>query len=239
MADSAKERVPRKIEKRVGVFGHSFVASYHGLYTQKLNEFCPNVKFEEHGLKGSGVSHVIGELRKISFGQYDEAIIHTGVNEIKGWEEGTWEKSFERIRKKLESAIKIAREKGIGRIILVEATPWKGYPTWREKNAGYTLEYNKLLAELAKDKDVELVKLYDLMEGEKGALKEEYSGDFLHPNKKGYEVIAKAIAESKYPQWIELKGYVPLVSEPAKDAQKTVKTPAEGSWTDRLRRIVQ
>lgn len=205
-----KKRVPRKIRKKVGVFGHSFVATYNNYYTRKLNKFCPNVKFTAHGLKSSGISHVISELLGIRKGAYDEAIIHTGVNEIRAWKAETWEKFFERIQKKLKRAIKIARNKGVGRILLVEATPWKGYTTWNENNAEYTLRYNKLLAELAKDADVELVKLYDAMEGKKGTLNDEYSEDSLHPNKKGYEAIAKIIAESKYPQWIDLRGYVPL-----------------------------
>lgn len=227
MADSKKGAVPRKIEKAVGVFGHSFVAGYHDYYTEKLNEFCPGLKFESHGIKSTGAAYVVGELEKIFWGEYDEAIIHTGINEIASWNKRTWKGKFKELGERLHKAIKIAREKGIGRIILVEATPWKGYPRWTAEKAEYTLEYNKFLARLAKDKDVELVKLYDLMEGEEGALKKEYSGDSLHPNKKGYEVIAKAIAQSKYPQWIELKGYVPLRDEPAKGVPKSAKIPAE------------
>jgi lysophospholipase L1-like esterase len=241
MADPRKRRVPRRIEKKVGIFGHSFVARHQNYYTKKLNEICPNVKFEAHGLRDSGVSWVISELLKIKRGQYDQAIIHAGINEIGAWKEETKEKSFGRIQKKLKRAIKIARNKGMGRILLVEATPWRGYVTWNEDRGGYTLEYNKLLAELAEDADVEVVKLYGLMDSGDGRLKEEYSGDSLHPNIQGLEVIAKAIAESKYPQWIDIgQGYVPLGSKSAKEASKSSETPVEGGGKGkRRRRVVQ
>jgi lysophospholipase L1-like esterase len=224
----AEGSVPRKIKKRVGVFGHSFVGHYNGHYTRKLNEFCPNVKFEAHGKGNNRVSWAVARLRRIKRGQYDEIIIHTGVNDIAGWETGLGKKLAE-LREKLQRAIKIAKNKGVGRIILVEATPWKGYGTWNEERGECTIEYNRILSELAKEEGVEVVELYDFMEGEPGKLKEEYAGDSLHPNREGFEVIAKRIAESKYPQWVEIGGYVPLGSEGGKRASGKRETYLRGS----------
>jgi Txe/YoeB family toxin of Txe-Axe toxin-antitoxin module len=198
-------KVPRKIEKKVGLIGHSFVAYSQEKYAGRLNEFCPSVKFSARGKGGSGMKWVILKLENAGRGQYDEVIIHSGVNEIAVFKPKSWEKQMRWTINGLREAIRLARKKGVKRIILIEATPWKGYPSWTQDKAEYTLEYNRRLAGIAADSaDVELVKLYDKMEGEEpGAMKPGYTADGLHPNSEGLLAIVQEIAMTQYPEWIE------------------------------------
>lgn len=216
-----EKRIPKRVGMRVGVFGHSFVAYAGKYYTAVLNETCPKVKFSAHAKRGSGIGWVLGKLRQVRRGQYDEVIIHSGINDIAGFTPEKWERQMERTVGKLEKAVSLARRRGAKKIILVEATPWKGYESWNKDRAAYTIEYNRRMEEIARGAgDVELVKLYEMMEGgEPGAMKEEYSIDGLHPNKEGLLEVAMEIARTQYPEWTEEKE-VPEVETKAARREK-------------------
>lgn len=244
-----EKKVPKRVVKRVGVFGHSFVELSQEHYIGKLNSLCPRVKFYAHGKAGSGTSWVVGALEATEKGKYDEIIIQTGVNEIAAFREKNAERQLARMERKLRKAIRIAKRKGAGRVLLVEATPWKGYKVWdkgkhverwSEWKGEYTKEFNRMLGRLAEKDGVEVVRLYDLMEDgeEVGAMKKEYTKDCLHPNRRGQEAMAEAVAEAGYPEWVrgkkrlgekERREIVERLLEPIKGRVLPKRLPGEGS----------
>ncbi len=212
-------RVYKKTEKRVAFLGHSFVAfkrkpeggGKRQGYVEMLNQNSSGVRFTGYGKSDDTTVGILRRIKKIPLRRYDVLGIYAGVNDLRTFRRNpNW---LEKIEGNLKQMIKIAAEKGIKRILLVEVSPWGGYVTWNKELGKRTLELNRMLGKLASDPEiaelgiaVEVVEVFSGMkrEGrdEVARLKEEFVGrkvkggkDYLHPSYEGFEYIAERIAE--------------------------------------------
>ncbi len=206
MADA--EIVPLRA-KRVAVVGDSIVGFQGGYYTRKLNEYGLGVKFDQFGASGDTTEGMRRRLPGIvGSGKYSELILAGGVNDLAiggGGNEGNWKKNSQKFENNIREMIKIAKKNGIEKILLVEVAPWGGSQNSSAMKEERTLEYNDMLAKVAKETGAALIPVHKSMEGEKGRLLDQFSGrrkdgakDWLHPSERGLEMIAKRIAETGY-----------------------------------------
>jgi lysophospholipase L1-like esterase len=202
------ELVPERA-KRVAVVGDSIVGFQNGYYTRKLNEYGLGIKFDQFGVSGESTEAMKGRIRGIAgSGKYSELILAEGVNDLAkrgGGSEENWRKNLSGSEKNMREMVKVAKRNGIERILIVEVAPWGGSDNSNQLKEKRTLEYNEMLAKVAQETGAVLITVHKSMEGEKGKLLEQFTGrrmdgakDWLHPNEKGLEMIAKRIAESGY-----------------------------------------
>ncbi len=202
------EIVPERA-KRVAIVGDSIVGFQSGYYARKLNEYGLGAKFDQFGESGESTDAMRRRLPGIvGSGKYSELIIAEGVNDLAkrgGGSEENWKKNLSDSEKNMREMITVAKRNGIERILIVEVAPWGGSDSSNALKEKRTLEYNTMLAKVAKETGAVLIPVYESMEGEKGRLLERFTWrrkdgerEWLHPGERGLEMIAKRIAESGY-----------------------------------------
>ncbi|MEM4272711.1 MAG: SGNH/GDSL hydrolase family protein [Candidatus Bilamarchaeaceae archaeon] len=202
------EIVPARA-RRVAVVGDSVVGAQGGYYARILNEYGLGFQFDAFGKTGDTTEGIKKRLPKILRKGYEELIIAGGVNDLAifgGAKDSLWKSKFlPQLESNIREMVGLARSKGVKRILLVEVAPWGGSPNSSPLKEMRTVEYNGMLAKVARETGAILVSIHKIMEGENGRMKAALAGkrrdgktDWLHPGKNGLELIAKRIAEAGY-----------------------------------------
>jgi lysophospholipase L1-like esterase len=139
-------------------------------------------------------------------------VIFAGTNDLAG---NTGPMSVEAIEDNLKSMAELARANGI-RVVLASIMPINDYTKNKDgapviRSTGRPPEkiiaVNQWIKKYAEDNKLVFLDYFSAMVDEKGFLKEELSGDGLHPNAKGYEVM-KPLAEKAIISTLKHKQHV-------------------------------
>lgn len=119
--------------------------------------------------------------------QPDTVVILAGINDIAG---NTGPTTLDNIANNLYSMAELARANQI-KVILCSVLPAYDFP-WNpnQKPAEKIIALNTMIKNYADEKGILYLDYFSSMKDERNGLKAEYSGDGVHPNKKGYQIMA-------------------------------------------------
>lgn len=185
---------PAKGEKRVVFMGNSITEGW----INTCPEFFEGRPYINRGIGGQTTPQMLIRFRQDVINlQPKVVVILAGTNDIAG---NTGPSTLEMIEDNLASMAEIAHANGI-KVILCSVLPAYDYP-WRkgmEPNVKIP-ELNKWIKNYAEKNKFIYLDYFSAMVDEKNGMKADLSGDGVHPNKKGYEImqpmVEKAIAKA-------------------------------------------
>ena len=190
--DNAKAAPTAKGERRVVFMGDSITDSWDDA---KYGGFFPGKPYLDRGISGQTTPQMLIRFRPdvISLGP-SVVVILAGTNDLAG---NTGPATLEAIEGNLASMAELARAHGI-RVVLASLLPVSDYETRDGKPLIQTQRrppekiraLNEWMKSYAAANGATYLDYYSAMADEKGFLKDELSDDGLHPNAKGYAVMA-------------------------------------------------
>ena len=187
---NSKTASPLKDEKRVVFFGDSITDSW------KLSDYFANKPYVNRGIGGQTTPQMLIRFRPdVVRLKPKVVVILAGTNDIAG---NTGPMTIEAIEDNLTSIVELAHANGIN-VVLASLLPVSDYEKNKEgkpiiQTTRRPPEQIKALNEWIKNyvaqNGLTYLDYYSGMVDEKGFLKDEMSDDGLHPNSKGYEVMA-------------------------------------------------
>ncbi len=182
---------------RVGIIGDSITAGgrYGRTLRTTLRTTSPEAVVDSYGVQNESISTIRGRFRRDILDHspaYNTVVIQGGINGIEGLSVIDAESSFTRM-------ISDARGRGM-KVVLLTITPWAGYSGSTTEAQRRTAELNTWLRSQAQaDGSVVVVDTSALGEGNPPRLRAAYdSGDGLHPNDAGRDLIAQRIAQAAF-----------------------------------------
>ena len=120
-------------------------------------------------------------------------VLLVGINDIAG---NTGPSSLEMITNNIFSMAELAKANNI-KVILCSVLPAYDFP-WRGglAPAEKVVTLNKMIEKYANINNILYLDYYSAMVNEQKGLKAEYSGDGVHPNKMGYEVMTPLVEKA-------------------------------------------
>ena len=185
---------PAKGEKRVVIMGNSITEGW----INTCPEFFEGRPYINRGIGGQTTPQMLIRFRQDVINLHPKVVvILAGTNDIAG---NTGPSTLEMIEDNLASMAEIAHANGI-KVILCSVLPAYDYP-WRkgmEPNVKIP-ELNKWIKNYAEKNKFIYLDYFSAMVDEKNGMQADLSGDGVHPNKKGYEImqpmVEKAIAKA-------------------------------------------
>jgi len=198
---NAKTGAPNADEARVVFMGDSITDSWDD---PKYGGFFPGKPYIDRGISGQTTPQMLIRFRPDVIAlRAKVVVILAGTNDIAG---NTGPTTVRAIEDNLISMFEIAQANGI-RVVLASVLPISDYERnkegkpiiqTRQRPPEQIKELNKWMKKYAAEHGGIYLDYFSAMADEKGFLKEELSEDGLHPNQKGYDVMAplaeKAIA---------------------------------------------
>ncbi len=199
--DNRKVTASAKDEKRVVFIGDSITDSWNN---PRYGGFFPGKPYVDRGISGQTTPQMLIRFRPDVLALKPKVVvILAGTNDIAG---NTGPTTLNAIEDNLTSMFELAHASGI-RVVLATLLPISDYE--KNKDGQQIIQTKQRPPEQIKELN-EWIKKYAVAHGgiyldyfsamadDKGFLKEELSDDGLHPNQKGYDVMAplaeKAIA---------------------------------------------
>jgi lysophospholipase L1-like esterase len=190
---NTKVAAPAKGEQRVVFIGDSITDSWDD---PKYGGFFPGKPYIDRGISGQTTPQMLIRFRaEVIALKPRVVVILAGTNDIAG---NTGPMSLEAIEDNLISMAELARANKI-RVVLSSVMPISDYEKTKEgKPIVRSLQrpperikaLNDWMRKYATDSQAIYLDYYSAMVDDKGFLKEELSEDGLHPNQKGYAVMA-------------------------------------------------
>ena len=198
---NAKTGAPNADEARVVFMGDSITDSWDD---PKYGGFFPGKPYIDRGISGQTTPQMLIRFRPDVIAlRAKVVVILAGTNDIAG---NTGPTTVRAIEDNLISMFEIAQANGI-RVVLASVLPISDYERnkegkpiiqTRQRPPEQIKELNNWMKRYAVEHGGIYLDYFSAMADEKGFLKEELSEDGLHPNQKGYDVMAplaeKAIA---------------------------------------------
>jgi lysophospholipase L1-like esterase len=198
---NAKTGAPNADEARVVFMGDSITDSWDD---PKYGGFFPGKPYIDRGISGQTTPQMLIRFRPdVTALRPKVVVILAGTNDIAG---NTGPTTLSAIEDNLISMFEIAQANGI-RVVLASVLPISDYERnkegkpiiqTRQRPPEQINELNKWMKKYAAEHGGIYLDYFSAMADDKGFLKEELSEDGLHPNQKGYDVMAplaeKAIA---------------------------------------------
>jgi lysophospholipase L1-like esterase len=195
---------PAKDEQRVVFMGDSITDGW------KLNEYFPGKPFVNRGISGQTTPQMLIRFRPDVLALKPRVVvILAGTNDLAG---NTGPMTIEAIEGNLQSMAELARANGI-RVVMSSIMPVSDYAKNKEgapinqtvrRPPEKILAVNQWIKRYAQENDLVYLDYFSPMADEKGFFKAELSGDGLHPNQKGYEVM-KPLAEAAINTALKMK----------------------------------
>jgi lysophospholipase L1-like esterase len=199
---NAKLAPPAKGERRVVFMGDSITDSWDD---PRFGGFFPGRPFVNRGISGQTTPQMLLRFRPDVLALKPEAVvILAGTNDIAG---NTGPTTLEAVEDNLASMAELARAGGV-RVVLASLLPVSDYETRDDKPLVQTARrppeqiraLNEWIRSYAASHGLVYLDYYTATADERGFLKDELSDDGLHPNAKGYAVMAplaeRAIADA-------------------------------------------
>jgi lysophospholipase L1-like esterase len=189
---NAKVAPPAKGENRVVFMGDSITDSWQN---PKFGGFFPGKPYLDRGISGQTTPQMLIRFRPDVIALRPKAVvILAGTNDIAG---NTGPTTLEAIEGNLASMSELARANGI-RVVLASLLPISDYEKRDEKPIVQTTRrppeqiraLNDWMRRYAAENGATYLDYYSATVDDKGFLKDELSDDGLHPNAKGYAVMA-------------------------------------------------
>ena len=201
--DNTKVAAPAKNEQRVVFMGDSIT---DGWDDPKYGGFFPGKPYIDRGISGQTTPQMLIRFRPDVIALKPKVVvILAGTNDIAG---NTGPMTLEAIEDNLASMSELARAHKI-RVVLSSLLPISDYEKNKEgkpiirsvqRPPAQIKALNEWMKKYAADTGAVYLDYYSAMVDEKGFLRDELSEDGLHPNQKGYDVMAplaeRAIAAS-------------------------------------------
>lgn len=180
---------PAKDEARVVFMGDSITDGW------KLATYFPNKPYINRGISGQTTPQMLIRFRPDVIALKPKVVvILAGTNDIAG---NTGKMTIEAIEDNFSSMIDLARANGI-RVVVASVLPVSDYNKDKDGKSivrttqrppAEILKLNEWIRKQASTKDLTYLDYFSATVDEKGFLKQELSGDGLHPNDKGYSVM--------------------------------------------------
>jgi lysophospholipase L1-like esterase len=167
----------------------------------RLAEFFPGKPYVNRGISGQTTSQMLVRMFPDVINLKPATlVVLAGTNDIS---RNTGPQTLEMIGQNLQAIAELAKLHGI-KVVLCSLLPVSDYTTRKQterRPPADILKLNAWLREYAAKADAVYADYYSATVDEKGFLKEGTSGDGLHPNAKGYQlmvpVVEAAIAQSR------------------------------------------
>jgi lysophospholipase L1-like esterase len=180
---------PAKNEARVVFMGDSITDGW------KLATYFPNKPYINRGIGGQTTPQMLIRFRPDVIALKPKVVvILAGTNDIAG---NTGKMTLEMIEDNLASMIDLARANGI-RVVIASVLPVSDYSKDRDgkpitrttqRPPDQILKLNEWIRKQASTRDLTYLDYFSATVDAKGFLKQDLSGDGLHPNEKGYSVM--------------------------------------------------
>ena len=180
---------PAKDEARVVFMGDSITDGW------KLATYFPNKPYINRGISGQTTPQMLIRFRPDVIALKPKVVvILAGTNDIAG---NTGKMTLEAIEDNIASMIDLARASGI-RVVIASVLPVSDYGRDRDgkpinrttqRPPTQILALNEWIRKHAAAHDLTYLDYFSATVDDKGFLKQELSGDGLHPNDKGYGVM--------------------------------------------------
>ena len=189
---NSKTAAPAKDEQRVVFMGDSITDSWDD---PKYGGFFPGKPYIDRGISGQTTPQMLIRFRaEVIALKPKVVVILAGTNDIAG---NTGPMSLEAIEDNLISMAELARSNNI-RVVLSSVLPISDYEIREGKPIIQSQRrpperikaLNDWMRKYAADNHAIYLDYYSAMVDDKGFLKDELSNDGLHPNQKGYDVMA-------------------------------------------------
>ncbi|MEW6035266.1 MAG: GDSL-type esterase/lipase family protein, partial [Candidatus Micrarchaeota archaeon] len=191
------EVAAQAVVPRVGVIGDSLTAGgrYATTLRTYLREGNPDAAVDHYGVVGESLRAISGRFERDILSHapaYNAVVIQGGINGITGTSVIEAERYFTQM-------ISAARARGM-KVILLTLHPWAGASSSDATAQSRTAEINTWLRSQAQaDGSVVVVDVSSLGEGNPPRLRQIYdSGDHLHPNADGRDLIARLISQAAF-----------------------------------------
>ena len=200
--ENTKVTAPAKDEGRVVFMGDSITDSWDD--TKRFGGFFPGKAYINRGISGQTTPQMLIRFRPDVIALHPKAVvILAGTNDIAG---NTGPMTLSAIEDNLTSMFELAQANGI-RVVLASVLPISDYEKnkdgqqivrTRQRPPDQIIALNEWMKKYATAHGGVYLDYFSAMVDDKGFLKEELTEDGLHPNQKGYDVMApladKAIA---------------------------------------------
>jgi lysophospholipase L1-like esterase len=183
---------PSRSEARVVFMGDSITDSWDDA---KYGGFFPGKPYVDRGISGQTTPQMLVRFRPDVIALHPRVVvILAGTNDLSG---NTGPTTLEAIQDNLVSMTELAKSNSI-RVVLASILPVSDYEQRDGKPIVQTVRrppekikaLNDWMRSYAAKNNLTYLDYYSAMMDEKGFLKDELSDDGLHPNAKGYEVMA-------------------------------------------------
>src|SRR5918994_1684043 len=182
--DRAREKaktIAAADENRVVFFGDSITEMW------KLPDYFANRPYINRGISGETTSQMLVRFQSDVIKLRPKVVVILGgINDLA---RNTGPKTLKTIEGNLASMVTLARDNGIY-VVLASLLPVRDYDTANDSRPDQIRRINRWIKQYATEHGVTYLDYYSAMADGKGLLKDELSNDGLHPNSRGYQVMA-------------------------------------------------
>lgn len=187
---NAKLKAPASNENRIVFMGNSITEGW----SNAMPSFFENKNYINRGISGQTTPQMLIRFRQDVIDLTPKVVvILAGTNDIAG---NTGPTTLNEIASNIKSMADLATKHNI-KVIISSTLPAFDYPWAPNKNPNTKIpKLNAMLKTYAEENNFVYLDYFYAMATKENGLKKEHSGDGVHPNKKGYQLMAPLAEEA-------------------------------------------